>query len=187
MATEHNVISDGNGTTTSKRHEPKGASIAAVGQIYISDGASSGVWRYLPHSYMYYDDIGTGTTYTTPTAYTLIGPTTVGDSDPRDFSHNSLGRLTYTGTADTDVSISCSVTMKHSTGSGQDCFFQIHKNGSPLTGAQTVRTADSANYGSVTVLGHSELSTNDYFELYCKVASGNIIVHAFNMRVDGKI
>ena len=181
MATEHSTITD------PELHEPKGVAAAVGGKIYISDGAGSGSWRYIPHSFLYYDNIGTGTTITTPTSYTLINPATTGDAEPRDISHNSLGRLTYTGSDDTDVTISCAVTMKHSTGSGQDCFFQVHKNGVALVGAQTVRTADSANYGSVTILGHADVSTNDYFELFCKVATGNIIIHGINMRVDGKI
>ena len=181
MAIEHDVIPNAD------LHEPKGVSAASDHQIYIADGAGSGDWRFIPHSFFYYDDIGTGTTYTTPTSYTLIGPTTTGDADPHDFTHNSLGRLTYTGSDTVDVSISASVTLKHSTGSGQDCYFQIHKNGVALAGAQTVRTADSGNFGSVTILGHTAAATNDYFELFCKTASGNIIIHAFNMRVDGKI
>jgi len=39
IAIEHNVIADG------ERHEPKGIASAASGQIYMADGASSGVWR----------------------------------------------------------------------------------------------------------------------------------------------
>lgn len=39
MATEHNVITDPN------IHEPKGASTATVGEVYVSDGAGSGTWR----------------------------------------------------------------------------------------------------------------------------------------------
>lgn len=38
MTIEHKNITDGN------IHEPKGASTATVGQIYISDGAGSGTW-----------------------------------------------------------------------------------------------------------------------------------------------
>jgi hypothetical protein len=40
MATEHVNIADG------ERHEPKGAAAALDGQVYESDGAESGSWRY---------------------------------------------------------------------------------------------------------------------------------------------
>lgn len=36
---EHVDIADG------ERHEPKGASTATVGQVYVSDGAASGTWE----------------------------------------------------------------------------------------------------------------------------------------------
>ena len=42
MAIEHNVIVD------AERHEPKGASTAAVGSVYVSDGATSGSWAFVP-------------------------------------------------------------------------------------------------------------------------------------------
>jgi len=40
MATEHVNIADG------ERHEPKGAATALIDQVYVSDGAESGDWRY---------------------------------------------------------------------------------------------------------------------------------------------
>lgn len=39
MATEHRLIPD------SERHEPKGVSTAAVGQVYRSNGSASGAWK----------------------------------------------------------------------------------------------------------------------------------------------
>jgi len=181
MAVEHNTLTD------PELHEPKDVASASDGQFYIADGAGSGDWRYIPHSSLYYDDIGTGTTIATPTSYTLIGPATTGDSVPHDFTHNSLGRLTYTGTSGIDVNLSGAISFKHSTGSGQDCFFQVHKNGTAVTGAQHVATADSANYQHVTLADHIEVVTNDYLEVFCKSASGNIVVHAFSMIAEGKI
>jgi len=99
MATEHNVLTD------PELHEPKGVAAASANQLYVADGAGSGSWRYMPHSSLYYDDIGTGTTVGTPTTYTLIGPATTGDTDPHEFTHNSLGRLTYTGASAIDIQL----------------------------------------------------------------------------------
>lgn len=187
MPVDHQDITD-----AAQIHEPKGLAALTggasdTGKVYVSDGAGSGDWRHIPHSACYYDNIGTGTTITTPTVYTLIGPATTGDAIPREFTHNSLGRLTYTGTTTIDATIGVALSFKHSAGSGQDCFFQVHKNGSPLAGAQQVQTADSANYQQVTILSHGSLATNDYIEVFCKTSSGNIIIHALAMTVRGAV
>ena len=167
-------------------HEPKGIASASAGMIYVGNGASSGAWRYIPHAFCYYTNIGTGTTYTAPTSYTLVAPTTIGDATLRGFTHNSAGRLTYTGTDTIDVTITCTLTVKHS-GAAQDCFFQLYRSGSGVVGAEVVERVDSSNYSGLTIVSHTSLTTNQYIELYCKTASGNIIVHAMNVAVNGHI
>lgn len=181
MPIEHKNITEAN------LHELKGASTAVISSNPVSDGAGSHTWRVIPHGHLYYDNIGTGTTYTTPTAYTLIGPATTGEASYLEMTHNSLGRLTYTGVPTRDFGVLSQVTIKHSTGSGQDCYFQIHKNGSAVAGAQLVLSADSGNYHTATITCHVDtVATNDYFELFCKVATGNIIVHAFTLNCKGQ-
>lgn len=170
--------------TGSNLHEPKGAASASAGMVYIADGAASGAWRYLPHSFLYYANIGTGTTYTAPTSYTLVNPTTTGDANQKGFTHNSAGRLTYTGTDTIDVTITCTLTAKHSA-SATDCFFQLYKSGSGIAGAEVVEEVNSSNYSGLTIVSHTSLTTNQYVELYCKAASGNIVIHAFNISVMG--
>ena len=182
MTIQHSAL------TGSDLHEPKGAATALSGQSYLADGAGSGSWRYTPHGGFYYTDIGAGTTYTAPTSYTLINPTTVGDTISREFTHSGSARLTYTGTTTIDLSVKATICFKHSAGAGADCYFQVHKNGSPVVGTAMVNTADSTTYSTVTVNAHiNSLVTNDYVEFYCKVASGNIIVHAINVEVIGRI
>jgi hypothetical protein len=182
MPVEHNAITD------AELHELKGAAGAAYASVPCADGAGSHHWIILsPHGELYYDDIGTGTTITTPTSYTVIAPTTTLEVAPKEVTSNSLGRLTYTGTPTHDFYIDATVTLKHSTGGGNDCFFQIHKNGSPLAGGQVVNSADSANYGVISVLASADaVVTNDYFEIFCKVSSGSITVHAFTLRIQGQ-
>jgi len=181
MAVEHDAITD------PEIHEPKGVAAASSGQVYIADGSASGDWRYIPHSSLYYDDIGTGTTLTGPTAYTLIGPVTTGDSAPRNFTHNSLGRLTYTGTETLDIQVVATLSFKHSTGTGTDCYFQIFKNGSAVTGGQHVTDGDTG-YHMVSLNVHAgQAATNDYFEVFCKCSSGNIIIHTINLHCTGKL
>ena len=172
--------------TASNLHEPKGAASASAGMIYVADGAASGAWRYLPHSFCYYSNIGTGTTYTAPTSYTLVNPTTTGNPNQRDFTHNSAGRLTYTGTTSIDITITSTFTVKHS-GAATDCFFQLYKNGVGIAGAEVVEEVNNSNYSCLTVVGHVSMTTNQYVELYCKAASGNIIVHTVRTSVVGHI
>ena len=181
MAKQHNVITDPN------IHEPKGVAAAATKQVYAADGAGSGNWVNFPHSSCYYDNIGTGTTVTAPTAYTLIGPATTGDANPREFTHNSLGRLTYTGTPNIDIQVTATISFKHSTGAGTDCYFQLFKNGVAVAGGQHVTDGDTA-YHVIALNAHADqASTNDYFEIYCKASAGNIIVHAMNLHCTGKL
>ena len=181
MATEHNAITD------PEIHEPKGVAAASADQVYVADGAGSGAWRYTPHASCYYDDIGTGTTLTTPTAYTLIGPATTGDTVPREFTHNSLGRLTYTGAATLDIQLLATISFKHSTGAGTDCYFQIFKNGAAIAGGQHVTDGDTA-YHMVSLAVHADQAvTNDYFEVFCKASAGNIVVHAINLHAKGSL
>jgi hypothetical protein len=42
MTVQHNVITDPD------IHEPKGIAAATAGKVYVSDGASSGEWKYAP-------------------------------------------------------------------------------------------------------------------------------------------
>jgi hypothetical protein len=178
---EHVDIADG------ERHEPKGAAAALVGQFYVSDGAQSGAWRYEPHAALYYDDLGTGTTLTTPTIMTLINPATVGDASPREFTHNLAGRLTYTGTRTMDFNVAAQMTMKHSSGSRTDIQFQVHVNGSPITGTRQAMAGISSVYTNITLSAHVSLVSGDYVEVYALSASGNVVIHVLTMSVVGKL
>ena len=181
MAIEHDTITD------PYIHEPKDISTANAGQIYVADGLGSGSWKYFPHSAFYYDNIGTGTGFAVSGSYVLVNPATTGDADPHDFTHNSAGRLTYTGTDDIDCNVTTSISFKHSTGAGIDCFFALYKNGVLIPGSRQVVEGNSANYANITVTAHVELSTNDYIEVYCMAASGTITVHAVSVQAAGVI
>jgi len=168
-------------------HEPKGITSASSGQVYIADGANSGEWiKANPVGGWRYTDIGTGTTFTGPTTYTLmnVAGTTTSVSD---FTHNSLGRLTYTGTSGRHCHAVIDISFKHSTGGGNDCYLSVYKNGSILgtPNAEIVRSANSSNYAHVALHFDDMASTNDYYECYLKVASGNITVHQAYMFMMG--
>ena len=179
MPAEHNTITD------PELHEPKGVAAASANAVYLADGLGSGAWEHAaPHAGFYYSDIGTGTTLTTPTAYTLVGPATTA-THVDDFTHNSLGRVTFTGASDRHVHMVCDIVFKHSTGGGQDCFFTIFKNGIEQTGADIVQSADSTDYQKIAMHWDDQASTNDYYEIYSKASTGSIIVHKYYVFVMG--
>lgn len=157
------------------------SSTAQVDTVPTSDGAGGFVFFPRARGSLYYTNIGTGTTYAAPTTYTLIGPATTAEADPALVTHNSLGRLTYTGTAAADVILQATINIKHSVGGGADCYFQFHKNGVAITGTEAVVSADSTTYMLVSLQGNSTATTNDYFEVKLKTASGNIVVHAITL------
>jgi len=78
MAIEHSSIVDG------ERHEPKGIGTAAVGNVYVADGAGSGAWSGQapqPHGWIYYKDGAAAQTFTTTAAKLSIdGATSILDS-----------------------------------------------------------------------------------------------------------
>lgn len=178
MTIQHSAL------TGSDLHEPKGAAAAAVGRVYVANGAASGSWRTLPHGGFYYDAIGTGTSYT-PVAYTKIGPATVANATPREVTVSTTGRLTYTGSTTIDAILKASVCFKHSVG-GVDCYFQVFKDGVALAGAQIVQNPGTA-FASIDISAYTTAATNSYFEVFLRAATGNIIVHAITLSLEGKI
>jgi hypothetical protein len=164
-------------------HEPKGAAAAGAGDVYVADGAGSGDWRrHNPHGGWRYNDIGTGTTYTAPTTYTLMD--VAGSSTGAYGFSPSTGRLTYTDTPNVHLHFVVDLSFKHSTGAGQDVYFAIYKNGAIITAganAEMVASADSGNYQHMAIHADSMAVTNDYFDCYLKCATGNVIVHSAYM------
>jgi hypothetical protein len=92
--------------------------------------------------------------------------------------------LVITDTPDVHLHFVVDLSFKHSTGSGQDVYFAIYKNGALITtgaNAEMVSSADSANYQHIAIHADEIAATNDYFECYLKCATGNVIVHSAYM------
>lgn len=174
--------------TGSECHEPKGADTATADHVYVADGATSGSFQLLnPYGGFRYNDIaGGGTTYTTPTSYTLVGMATT-TTNVSNFTHNSLGRLTYTGTPNRHIHGVVDLSFKFNTGSGSEAIFAIYKNGSILgtPNAEGQATAGNANYEHMAMHFDDMASTNDYYELYVKAASNNVIIDTYYMFLMG--
>lgn len=72
MTIQHNLITDPN------IHEPKGVSSAAIGKVYVADGAGSGDWVYpsgYVHGEIYIDEGATAQTLPAASAYAKLNPT----------------------------------------------------------------------------------------------------------------
>jgi len=170
MSTQHKNIVEAD------LHEPKGASTAAAGEVFIADGLGSGSFiKEETSGSWFYSNIGTGTTYTTPTSYTLINM--AGTAKAADeWVYNSLGRLTYSGAANRHAHITISISFKHSTGTGTDCYFAIFLNGVEETGSNIVQDG-TTGYSNITLHWDMNVVSTDYVEIFLKTSSGNIIIH----------
>lgn len=163
--------------TGAELHEPKGAAAASSSEVYVADGAGSGSFQLLnPYGGILYNDIaGTGTAFTTPSAYTLCNVATAA-THLKGFSTNNLGRLTYTGTGNRHVHAVFDASYKHSTGGGNDITFGVYKNGSLLGDFEAIGSADSSTFMRMVLHFDAMATTNDYFEVYIKTPSGNVTV-----------
>ena len=71
MTVQHNAITDPD------IHEPKGIAAATEGKVYVSDGASSGTWKYPPakaHAEIYISGGTTAHTLAAASAFTKLNP-----------------------------------------------------------------------------------------------------------------
>ena len=71
MTVQHNAITDPD------IHEPKGIAAATAGKVYVSDGASSGDWKYAPgkaHAEIYISGGTTAHTLAAASAFTKLNP-----------------------------------------------------------------------------------------------------------------
>jgi len=71
MTVQHNAITDPD------IHEPKGIAAATTGKVYVSNGASSGDWKYAPgkaHAEIYITSGATTHTLAAASAYTKVNP-----------------------------------------------------------------------------------------------------------------
>lgn len=69
MTVQHNAITDPD------IHEPKGIAAATAGKVYVSDGASSGDWKYAPgkaHAELYITSGATTHTLAAASAFTKV-------------------------------------------------------------------------------------------------------------------
>lgn len=163
-------------------HEPKGAATASSGDIYLANGSGSGTWtsahRHVD-AYLAFDATTPAYTHAATTSFTVINPTlSTSSTDGFTVTNSPNARLTYTGTRDVTTNMHISLSTSQATGTSKDVEWKIYKNGSALTGAHVIRTISSGTWGSISLLGNSTLSTNDYIEIYSKISSAGNVKYA---------
>ena len=163
-------------------HEPKGASTASSGDIYLANGSGSGAWTSAHQhvdAYLAFDATTPAYTHAATTSFTVINPTlSTSSTDGFTVTNSPNARLTYTGTRDVTTNMHISLSTSQATGTSKDVEWKIYKNGSALTGAHVIRTISSGTWGSISLLGNSSLSTNDYIEIYSKISSAGNVKYA---------
>ena len=171
-------------------HEPKGASTAASGAIYIADGAGSGTWKQLHNyvnGYLAFDATTPAYSHSVTTSFTVLNPTfTLGVVDDWSGLSSPNARLRYNGTVTTTALASFSISFKNNSGTNRDLEMAIYKNGTLLSGAQGISTATTGEWKLLTVTGMSTFVANDYFEVFVKgSASFTLLVASASLTVVG--
>ena len=107
--------------------------------------------------------------------FTLIaGATTAGTLT--DFTHNALGRLTYTGANAKVFKITRNSSIQH-TGANNDVQLRFYKNGVAIGVPQQDRQISNGVLQNRVIISEVSLSTGDYVECY----AANIMTGALNM------
>ena len=169
-------------------HEPKGASTAASGDVYVADGAGSGVWTQAHtyvNSYIAFDSSTPAYSHSVTTSFTVINPTFIlstslgwtGLSSPN-------ARLRYDGAANITAAVQLCMSFQNNSGTNKDLEVIFRKNGGVLNGAHAIDTAINGQWKTLVISDYGSFSTNDYLEVFVKgsasftlnVASANLTV-----------
>jgi hypothetical protein len=94
------------------------------------------------------------------------------------FTGNTTGRLTYSGSTTEVVSASVSITFSHAAGGTDDLAVYIAKNGSVITASKLTRAVTGSAKGNVGTFFNVSMDTSDYLEVFVAndSATNNITV-----------
>lgn len=155
-------------------HEPKGASTALAGQIYVADGAGSGDWVENSRAVGAYLTFSTSSPYahSATTSFTAMNPSfslAVNNGFTPLSSPNA--RVRYDGTETIAAALDVNFSMQQASGSAKDIELAIYKNGVELTGSRMIATAASGTWNVISIIANTELATNDYLEVFIKASA----------------
>jgi hypothetical protein len=105
--------------------------------------------------------------YAAASTYYLLNLATTASGSNSSFTHNSLGRLTYTGSTTTTFLVVASCSLHYSLTTPRRIAVDLYKNGSSTgTSIGLTMVDDAATPSSLSLNGLVSLATNDYVELY---------------------
>lgn len=159
-------------------HEPKGASTALAGQIYVADGAGSGAWVENSRSFNGYLSFSTGSPYnhTTTTSDTAINPSfTVGINNGFTGLSSPNARVRYDGTESINAVLDARFSIAQTSGTSKDIQMSFFKNGVEVSGSRMVASTTTTEWHLISLSSTILLETDDYIEVFIK-ANANVTV-----------
>ena len=186
MTIQHNLI------TGSDLHEPKGVAAASNKTVYVANGSGSGAW-VLPSTtanvYIAFNSASPTYTQANTTSDVLLDPTWV-SGVVSDFTVQTSpnARLRYDGTDTKNVTITLAMACNQASGSNKNVEFALFKNGTEIAGSRSIRTTTTSDWGNITVVGSTTMTTNDYIEVKSKTSASATIQYAsLSLRVLGVV
>ena len=176
MTIQHSTI------TGADLHEPKGVATAANNTVYVANGSASGTWTPLSRNlgaYTGFDSTTPAYTHSTTTSDTVLNNTfTATENNGFTILTSPNTRIRYDGTENISAYVLISLSTEQASGSNKEVEWALYKNGSAITGARSLRTLSTSNWGSITLSAFSQLSTNDYLEIFTKADGAASILYA---------
>ncbi len=178
-------LSDGAASGTWQKLPTQGllniSSNGSTGDNVHVDGSGNFLVRRPTNGGTYFVDLVTPYALTYPATYTKLAPTTTALGSSTEVTEATTARLTYTGTPNKRMEITCNISFAQSVGANRDIEFALYKNGSVVPGSNIVSTTTTALKQSVSLSFHNTMSTNDYVEVFAKNAggSGDLAVYSF--------
>ena len=176
MTIQHSTI------TGADLHEPKGVATAANNTVYVANGSASGTWTPLSRNlgaYTGFDSTTPAYSHSTTTSDTVLDNTfTATENNGFTILTSPNTRIRYDGTETISAYVLISLSTEQASGSNKEVEWALYKNGSAITGARSLRTLSTSNWGSITLSAFSQLSTNDYLEIFTKADGAASILYA---------
>lgn len=170
-------------------HEPKGASTALAGQIYVADGAGSGDWVENSRAFGGYLTFSTSSPYahSTTTSDTVINPSfSIAVNNGFTGLSSPNARVRYDGTETISASLHCNFSLQQASGSLKQLQLAIYKNGAELMGSRMIASIASGEWRVLSLAYDTALATNDYIEVVVKAdASCTVNFAAGYLKITG--
>lgn len=142
-----------------------------LGYFLLADGAGGFSFAPAAHGSIYFSNFGAPYTLAATTSYQKVNPTTTATGENIVITEGTNARLTYTGISDIHLDLVFAASFDQSTGSAKDVYISLYKNGVLVPGSESAITTTSGEKVMVSLHKDVHTTTNDYYEVYCKVSA----------------